>query len=89
MRWNFHWFKVEALFGEEEEFGVRMRTSFGCTSLIYSYRVKYSDLLAPFFLSSLEIVSKELIILNSMSSCGFFVLIKAGLDKALLWVFSS
>ena len=56
--------------------------------VVYSYRVKYSDLLAPFFLSSLEIVSKELIILNSMFSCGFFVLIKAGLDKALLWVFS-
>jgi len=52
--------------------------------VVYSYRVKYSDLLAPFFLSSREIVSNELIILNSIFSCGFFVLIKAGLDKALL-----
>ena len=52
--------------------------------MVYSYRVKYSDLLAPFFLSSREIVSNELIILNSIFSCGFFVLIKAGLDKALL-----
>lgn len=52
--------------------------------MVYSYRVKYSDLLAPFFLSCREIVSNELIILNSTFSCGFFVLIKAGLDKALL-----
>jgi len=52
--------------------------------VVYSYRVKYSDLLAPFFLSSREIVSNELMILNSIFSCGFFVLIRAGLDKALL-----
>ena len=53
-------------------------------AVVYSYRVKYSDLLAPFFLSFREIVSKELIILSSMFSCGFFVLIKAGFDKGLL-----
>jgi len=52
--------------------------------VVYSYRVKYSDLLAPFFLSSREIVSNELMILNSIFSCGFFVLIRAGLDKDLL-----
>ena len=57
---------------------------FGCVPLIYSYRVKYSDLLAPFFLSSREIVSNELIILNSMLSRCFFVLIKGGLGKVLL-----
>ena len=63
---------------------MRMRASFGCTLLIYSYRVKYSDLLAPFFLSSREIVSNELIILNPMLSRCFFVLIKGGLGKDLL-----
>ena len=83
MRGHFHWFKVKALF-EEEEFGMCMRASSGCMSLVYSYRAKYSDLLAPFFLSSREVLSNELIILNSMFSCGFFALIRAGLDKALL-----
>ena len=84
MRGYFCWFKVKALFEEEKEFGMHMRASSGCMSLVYSYRVKYSDLLAPFFLSSREILSNELMILNPTFSCGFFVLIKAGLDKALL-----
>lgn len=57
-------------------------------SLIHSYRVRYSDLLAPFFLSSREMLFNELIILNCMFSCGFFVLIKAGFDKGLWRVFS-
>ncbi len=63
---------------------MRMHASSGYLSLIYSYRVKYSDLLAPFFLSSREILSNELMMLNSTFSCGFFALIKADLDKALL-----
>lgn len=63
---------------------MRMHASSGCVSLIYSYRVKYSGLLAPFFLSSLEILSNELMMMNSTFSCDFFALIKADLDKALL-----
>ncbi|MBA7493750.1 hypothetical protein ES702_04312 [subsurface metagenome] len=86
LRGQFHWFKVEALFEEEEEFG--MRASSGCMSLIYSYRVKYNGLFALFFLSSWEILSNELMILNSRFSCDFFALIGANLDKDLLQVFS-
>ena len=88
MRGHFCWFRVEALFEEEEEFS--MRGSSGCVSVVYSYRVKYSDLLAPFFLSSREMLFNELMIIaNSTFSCGFFGLVKADLDKALPWVFSS
>ena len=39
LRGHFHWFKVKALF-EEEEFGMCMRALVGYVSLIYSYRVK-------------------------------------------------
>ena len=84
MRGYFYWFEIEALFEEEEEFGMRMCVSSGCMSVVYSYRVKYSDLLAPFFLSSREIVSNALVMLNSIFSCGFFVLIWGSLDKDLL-----
>ena len=63
---------------------MHMRASSGYLSLIYSYRAKYNGLLAPFFLSSREILSNELMIMNSTFSCDFFALIKADLDKAFL-----
>jgi hypothetical protein len=56
----------------------------GCLSLVYSYRAKYNGLLAPFFLSSREMLSNELMMMNSTFSCGFFALIEADLDKALV-----
>jgi len=62
----------------------RKAFSAGYLSLVYSYRAKYKGLLAPFFLSSLEMLSNELMILSSMFSCGFSELIGAELGKVLL-----
>ena len=54
---------------------------------VYSYRVKNSGLLAASFLFSREMLSE-----GFMFSCGFFVLVKGGLDRVWLlvlsWVFN-
>lgn len=76
----------------EKDEGLSLKTkkasSAGYLSLIYSYRAKYNGSLALFFLSSREIFSNELMILNSASGCGFFALISVNLDETLLRVFS-
>jgi hypothetical protein len=61
-----------------------MRLSF--SSMSYSYRVKYSGLLASLFLSSIEILGK--LCSTSFFSFEFFVLVEPDLGKFSLRVFN-
>jgi hypothetical protein len=71
----------------ELETGISLSASY--LLWIYSYRARYNGLLATFFLSSQEILRRELTLLNPTFSCGFFTLTNADLDKVSLQEFLS